>query len=392
MATIPSKFQSLTLPILVSDPLWFSPRRGYIESLTNQVSNYQQTISNTKGYDTARFQIQTDLNHAEDWLMFGIGRHLKINDESQVRAWEGFINKITYRVGTTTITVGPLLEVANKVATTYSTIDTSMEPPTLGIRETTSFAEDADSQVNYAIFEEIISQGGSTQTLAEQIRDKGLIDRKDPPRSNDDNFQQIAQPIVRVDCLGYYYFLNAYLYNNTGVTGTEDISTKIQNILAADPNNIFSTDYSQITTNTIPVQQYENDDARAKTIMEDLIGMGDTSDNRYNFMVLKDRRISYQAAPLTTGYVFRLSDRSRILEDTVGNRIRPWAALPGKWRKIPDLLVGRSAPGDIRTDLRQAFIVKTTFTAPNGLRLTSDELEELPQLLGKISGGVQINQ
>jgi hypothetical protein len=390
--TIPSRFQTLTLPILISDPLWFSPRRGYIESLTNQISSYQQTVSNTKGYDTARFQINTSLVHAEDWYMFGIGRHLKVNDESHVRIWEGFVNKITFKVGSTTITVGPLIEVANKVAVTYSTIDTSTEPPTLGIRATTADAEDSDSQTRYAIFHEIISQGGSTATLAQQIRDKGLIDRKDPPRSNDDNFQQVAQPSVRIDCLGYYYFFGAYLYNNTGVTGEENISTKIQNVINDDPNGIFSTDFTQIATNTVQVQQYENDNARAKTIIEDLVGMGDASDNRYNFMVLKDRRITYEPAPLTTGYLFRLADRSKILEDTVGNRIRPWAALPGKWRKIPDLLIGRSAPTDIRTDLRQAFIVKTTFTAPNGLRLTSDELEELPQLLGKISGGVQINQ
>ena len=388
--TIASKFQSLSLPILVSDPLWLDGRCGYIETLTSQVSGYEHTISDTIGYDTARIVVNLPLIHAEDWLINGLGKHIVTKSEALVVIWEGFVNKITFKVGTTTIPVGPLIDINNKSAVTYSTIDTSTDPPTYGIRTTTAFSSDTTSQARYAIWEKILSQGGATAVLAQQVRDKFLSEGKDPPRTSDDNFSQVNQPQVRIECLGYYHFLNAYIWNQTGVSGTVNLSTKITDILGADPNSIFSTDYSNIATNTIRVQDYENDDAVAKNLIEDLVGIGDTSDNRYTFMVLKDRKVHYQQASTTTDYVFRLSERARILEDTIGNRIRPWEAMPGKWRKVPDLLVGRSQPSDIKTDLRQSYITKVTFNAPDRLRLSGTELEELPQLLAKAAGGVQV--
>ena len=86
-------------------------------------------------------------------------------------------------MGTLTAVRGPLLDVDNKVAVAYSTVDTSVSPPVVGMRDTTAFESDTDSQDQYAIQEYILSVGGSSETNAEQLRDVHLNDNKDPPRS-----------------------------------------------------------------------------------------------------------------------------------------------------------------------------------------------------------------
>ncbi len=387
--TSASKHQSLELPILVSDPLWLSERRGYITTLTRDVSSYQHTITNTHGYDKASFRLDSNLVSAEDWLLNGLGRHIIVKNESLVTIFEAFVNKINFKVGSVIITVGPLLEVGNEISVTFSTVDTSTSPPTVGIRETTSVATDTTSQGLYGIIERIYSQGGSTTIVAEQVRDKYLEATKDPPTNSDDNFAQTNQPSVKVDCLGYYYWLDAYLYANSG-TGTQNANTKLENILTADVNSIFSTDYSGIETNTLQVPLEEEGKDKARTILEDIVTMGNASNQRYNFMVLKDRKVTYEAVVEEIELIYRVQERVKTIEDKVGNRLKPWNVLPGKWRRTPDIFVGRTVPTDIKKDLRNSFITQVHFRAPDDLRFTGNELEDLPQLLGQIAGGVNV--
>jgi hypothetical protein len=75
---------------------------------------------------------------------------------------------------------GPLMAVANKVALVYSTVDTSVTPPAVGVRKTTPYATDVPSQAKYGIIEKLLSSGGSTDANATNIRDVFIGDNHEP--------------------------------------------------------------------------------------------------------------------------------------------------------------------------------------------------------------------
>ena len=385
-----SRHQSLQLPIIVSDPIWRSDRRGYIETIFD-TSNDTQVISNTKGFDKFNFTLNTSIQNAEDWLINGIGRDIVRKNESLKTIWEGFVSKVDFNVGSTNRSTGPLLRTENKTAVIYSTLDTSTSPPTNGEREQTDFAEDLNSQELYGIIEKVYSQGGTISGIATQVRDKYLAARSRPPTSSDFNFGSSSSPSIKINCLGYYYWLDSYIYSKTGI-GTISISDKIIDILANDPNGIFSTDYSGIEDNNllVPIEDSGTNN-RARKILDDIVTLGNSSQQRYNFMIGTDRKVTYQAVEDKIELIYRIRDGSQIIENIVGDRIKPWSILPGVWQRTTDVFVGRTIPNDIRKDLRNSFITQTSFSSPSQLRLKGDNVEDINQLMAQISGGVQVN-
>ena len=63
------------------------------------------------------------------------------------------------------------MNIGNKVALVYSTVDTSVTPPAVGVRKKTAYANDTASQGRYGIIEKVLSSGGSTDANATNIRD-----------------------------------------------------------------------------------------------------------------------------------------------------------------------------------------------------------------------------
>lgn len=107
---------------------------------------------------------------------------------------------------------------------------------------------------------------------------------------------------LTLECRGYVHWLGSFTYSSS-VTGTEDLSDKIQNVLGADPNSTFSTDYGKITTNTLAVKAYEQDNKTAWDLILGLTAMGDSSDNRYIFGIYEGRQAIYEQIPSSIEYL-----------------------------------------------------------------------------------------
>jgi hypothetical protein len=385
---IPTQFQSLSLPVIVSDPLWQTDRQGYIETLSDELNDYQHSISAYKGFDQCSFSIAGNSSYIDNWLINGLGRHIVTKNESLVVIWEGFVNRISVQIGGESKVIGPLLDMGNSVIGTYSPLDVNTTPPSSGESTTTDLVEDATSRNRYGVIQQILSVGSTTQTIADQAVNKYLYENKFPPTSTDISSDG-GDVTLSIECLGYYHLFDTYYYNNL-INITDDLDNVLLAIIQAYPqySTIFSSDTSRFESNSLPIPTYEDSSPRAKSIIEELVPLGDVDLNRYSFMVLADRQIIYEAVVNEIEYLYRIEEQS--IEDKQNNRVFPWNIQPGKWLRTPDFLVGRSQPTNLKEDLRNTFIVSVTFTAPDQFQISGDELEELPQLLAKVQRGINI--
>lgn len=378
--------QSTGLTVVVSHPLVSG--LGYIETLTDQFSSWRHVTKSLGGYDSASFTIDGNQRVLEEWFDLGLGRDVTLYNLGLRTRWNGFVNKVSLRMGGFTLERGPLLNIANKVWLVYSTIDTSVVPPVLGIRVKTAAAEDSASQTRYGVLEKALSSGGVTDANALQVRDTYLTENKDPEVS-----QQFSSGsgnlTLSVECLGYIHMLGAYVYNST-TTGTQNLSVKLQNIITADPNSILSTDFNGITANTLQVGAWENDDDVALALIKGLTAKGDANDDRYLFGIYQDRKSLYEAAPTEVAYRQRLSSVNQQIETLAGIRVWPWDVDPGKWLFIADFLIGRTQPiapssmAEMRADPRYAFLEQVTFTAPYDINWVGSKTGTLPQKLARL--------
>jgi hypothetical protein len=75
-----------------------------------------------------------------------------------------------------TIRYGPVLGIGNQVSLVYSTVDTSVTPPAVGVRKETATNDDLVSQAKYGIIRKVLSSGGCTAANADIIRDVFLAE------------------------------------------------------------------------------------------------------------------------------------------------------------------------------------------------------------------------
>jgi hypothetical protein len=382
----PTFIQSRALSLLAFEPLWVGTNL-VTDALGFTIDSLQVTQAAFGGYWTLRFNLADRQSKIEDWIEGGLGRHIELYNPALELIWEGFVNQIRGNIGGLSVSRGPHLGIGNRMRTVFSTVDTSVTPPAMGVRASTDLADDTDSQAKYGIIERTISVGGVSEANAEQIRDTALDELKEPETSETDNLSSSRSANVTVECLGYFHWLKAYTYSST-TTGTEDADTKIQNVLTADPNGIFSTDYNDIIANTTAVGAYEQDNRTAMTIIKGIVGLGDSSFNRYLFGFYKDRKARYAAIPTDTEYQRSLLEpEQKLARYATGQRVLPWDAQAGEWVFYTDLLIGRSQPSERRLDPRYLFIEQASYSLPWALSLQGSRSGRLDQLLARLGLG-----
>jgi hypothetical protein len=381
-----SHIQSLNPSIVVyePDPTGYTPTDQYLRTIFD-ADSYSHVVQALGGYWSARFTISDRQDNIEDWLDRGIGRHVEVYDNALVKIWEGFVDKVGVNLGALSSPRGPELNIGNRVSVAYSTVDTSENPPVMGVRARTALADDAASQASYGILQTLLSAGGMTAVEADQARDTYIAENKEPETSQSITLGGTQGPSVTVECLGYVHWFTKYIYNQVANSGTLDLDAKLQAVISADPNTLFDTGFQEITANTLAVQRYENKDKKAWDLIKSLVALGDASDNRYLFGVYDDRVPRYEAAPTTLEYTMRLGEEEpRIENEAAGTRVFPWNVLPGKWLLITDFLIGKTDETDLRLDPRAMFVESVTYTAPWGLTLAGGKTDKLSQQLAKL--------
>lgn len=355
--------------------------------LAGEIAAYSHTLALDGGYQSAQFTLPGSQVELENWFEYGLGRHIITYNAAGQVIFEGFVNKLTVQLGGRSLERGPLMDMVNRVQVIYSTIDTSVDPPVLGQRVKTPLVEDLDSQARYGMLAELYSASGMSDAGAVELRDLILAENRWPTTGGDTLTFGGGEPAVRVECLGYYAYLNKYTYLRRRVTGTIGVSTKILHILAANPNAaFFSSDLSRVTANSLPTPAAEHDDPRALELIRAEVARGDAAGWRWSFGIYAGRQAVYAPLPAAYAYQYRLSEAR--LEAYGGGEIDPWDVLPGQWIFYPDFLAGRPvSAASLRDDPRATLIETVTYTAPYGIQINGGRARRLPQLLARLGLG-----
>lgn len=364
------------------DPLLRGSR--YLHDLTGSLSVYEHEIEAMGGYWSAQVRMNDQQSRLEDWYEQGLGRHIVSVDSDGQTVWEGLVNRVTLYLGGVTKSVGPLVDIANRVRLVYSYIDASGELPELGLRLTTDWAEDARSQEKWGVLERVLAAGGLTPENADGVRDAYLRENAQPVTDEDQNIGGGDGPTMQLDCLGYVHFLSTYVYTS-GASGQIDLSGKLINVLDAEPNGFIRHEWPFVTGNNLPVAAQDNDNRVAWNIVKALVGLGDEEDNRYLFGIYANRMAHYAPVADSISYNRLLSDPAQRVTTPGGQTILPWNVLPGRWMFSPDFLVGRVPKNtELRVDPRAQFIESVAYRAPWSLSIRGGNVRRLGQKLAKL--------
>jgi len=379
-----SELEELGLTINARDPLINASAIPTILRLTEDITSYAHELRREGGYYSATIKMNMNEENINEWIQNGLGRHIEVYNLSGIVVWEGFVNDIDVKTGEDTFGIGPLLDVANRVSVTYSTIDYSTDPPTMGTRVTTAVANNTTSQARYGIWEKVVGINGATDTDATQLRNMYVNDptRCYPATTGELALNGSGTFTITLSLLGYWSFLSAYYYANAS-TAAANLSTKITNIITASPNAVFSADYTQVTANTTQVAAGSEGGQTAMTVIKDLVARGDAANNPYSIGFYAGRRVVYEAVPTTVLYQRR---RGKPVEDQIGGDVRPWDVNPSEWIFRPDFLVGAHPPitaATLGTDPRAYLIETVKYSTPYKLSINGRKLSTLDQVLAK---------
>lgn len=364
----------------------FSANPVTIWTYTDEVTGYKQTIDAMGGYKKASFSLALDLIDIEAWIDEGLGLEIVVRDEAGLVIWNGFVNKISAMIGGRSLERGPLMDTCNRMVVMYNPLDNSVSPPASGATTYTTAVNDAVLQAKYGILGEVYSAGDITRDEATLVRDTLLAEFKYPETNESLTTESPGSLAISVDCLGYIEYLNKYTYSNLA-TGTVNLSAKIQAVLAADPNALFTADYSGLTANTYQVSAAEASSRKAIEVINGEVAKGDISNQRYTFGIYANRRAIY--APLPTDYAYQFSLSNSDLALYGGGELLPWDILPARWLFYTDFMPGRIAQLEKRNDPRVLLIESVTFTAPWGISINGGKVSNAQQLLARLGiGGI----
>lgn len=369
----------------------YTPNGNLItDQLAQNADTYSHELLANGGWWSASLSISGSLVEMENWIDDGLNRHIEVYNFALEKIWEGFVNMVTLSAGTLQATRGPLMDVANRASVVYTPIlDPTTAPPIEGSETTTTIANNAASQAKYGIFEQVLSGGrkldDGTTDEAVELRDTTLQESREPETSEDVNLGSSSIASVTLDLLGYVHRFKGYVYADA-TAATVQLGTKMQLVITADPNGLFSTSYTQMAANALLVSRYDDDNRMAWDVIQELVSIGDAAANRYTFGIYDGRQAIYAAIPDDTAYQHRIAGKNVDIETYgVGTKIHPWDVLPARWMFLPDFLVGRTQPTDRRLDPRYLFIESVRFTAPSALQISGQKVSRLPQMIARLS-------
>ena len=388
-----SQHESLGLSAQVYSPMFgeiFSPIGSSLGEF--DFGTYTHTITTGVGFDTLSMSAATALEKAYWWLANACGAHVEVQDQTGVVVWEGRVDSVTIQEGGLTIMRGPLLDVANRVIVSYQLLESnsSIVEPTVSTGEgqeqkRTNAANHETSQARYGIQTQVLSGGTITTARARNIRNTYLTLNAWPRMPQDAVLGGSASVSVTLECRGYWHWLK-YPYRLANTEDMVHLSDKIATVLAADPNSFFDG-ANQIAANTMHVPALEDQERSASEIIAGLVGMGDTTYQRYVFGVWANRACIYGAAPVITEYQYRTDDKRQVVEDMAGAVVQPWSVLPGKWveftRVQPGSLDAQVGVYQSAEDPRTMFIEQVKYTAPYGFSMSGGVVNSLVQRLAQ---------
>jgi len=385
----------MKLSISIFNPLWVGDGL-LVDDAAYDLSSYTHSVSVNGGYESCSFSLGGAVHNAEEW--YGrIGGHVEVKAPDGTLIWEGFINSVSIKFGALDLTRGPLLDVANRITVAYSEVSRSYTATnrTVGGEQlyTTPY-NDTASQALWGVQEIMLSASSVAPGEADQLGKAYAIDNGVPRISQNVSLSPDASGdvAVSVECIGYVSMLEKYIFSDaTSGVATSTIKEKMEDVLAADPNGIFSTDYHGISTNATVVSRYDDTYKTARSAIDELIPLGDSSYNRYIWGVYGGRTVEYKTIPTTIDYVYDLVGNTQKITSLGGGQVDPWSVVPGKFMRVNGLSLSGQANHPRYDNLREApgmiFIESVSYSAPLGIQLSGGRYDKIEQQIKRLGLG-----
>lgn len=374
-------YQQNKLSFLVTAPPWSNS--GYATDHTQDVTGYDHTHAALGGFWSANLTLRLPLHDLEEWMQYGVGRQIQVKGRGTKLAWEGIVNRVSVNVGGYNMTVGPYLDIANKVKLAYSIFLQLGGGNATGIRVVTDYTSNLLSQSKYGILVKNFSVGGIDTDAVAGLQAMLLERYSHPPRSEDLSLPGetgLRYIDLKLECIGYAHLFQKYLYSSS-TAGTQNLSAKLAAIVAAEPNALFS---SSVATNTIQVPAPQNDDAEAWGLIKSLIALGDTSLNRYTFGVYEGRRATYKPVANSVVYVRPLREGASVIQDAQGGLLQPWEIRPGCYVLVTDLLPGKPVASDLNDEQRAIYADTVQYRMPDSLVINGAHAFRIEQRMAQM--------
>jgi len=345
------------------------------------LDSYRHAITASGGFDTATVGFKDAVDVMADWLISGLGKHLVVKDRGGNHIWEGFVNEVKVQVGATTVSVGPITDMANRGRILYKSVDWDTKVPIKGDAVKSIWINNDESQKKYGVLEGTFSGGEGDVDEATQVLGSVVAETSWPEVSHTLGLGSGSISIT-LECKGFQHMLGKYYYYRTGEAGKMTISAKLQAILDASPNYYLDPDYTNIEANTSEVAVYEDEDKTALALIKELVTFGDASFNRFIWGVYENGTFVYKMQTEEIEYERNASD-GVIFEH--GAELNPWNVRPGKWMRTSELIEGHLANVTVfRSDPTLQFVETVSYTAPYGLSLSGAKLGKFKQRLERL--------
>jgi hypothetical protein len=336
---------------------------------------------------SADFGFSATAIELDDWLENGLGKDITIYKPDGGVYWNGFVNSIMADYGPRSVTRGELLSIVNKLKVIYTATPITLiyPPPTLG-KTYTTIVEDLPSQEKYGIIEGVYNAGEQTLLVATQIGQMILESMREPVTAKKISYESSSTPKLTLNCLGYVYWLETYRYNNAN-TGATTPTARIQAVLTACPNAIYSTQYDLMETNAFAIAMRDEEDKTAKQVVEGCTMIGDPTDySRWLFEIVYPRKCIFKKIPATIYANYYINNFGHVLIDpATQSEIRPWNVIPGNWVLHADFMVGKLVTlDDLPVNANVGFLEGVSFSPPYNITFQGSRILKINQKLAQL--------
>lgn len=385
---VPSKprgtiFSSGSLSFSFQQAPWSSD--SLIRDVTQEVSSFDYSIAAVGGFWTANLGMKLPLEEIEDWLYNGIGRQIICKGGASTVVWEGIVNRVSLEIGGYDISIGPYMDISNKIKITYSMFIQVGDGTATGVRVETDYIQDDNSILRYGTLEKNFSVGGIAQEEVSDLQAMLLERFKDPLRSEDltipgSTGNRIID--VKLECIGFSFLLQKYVYNSD-TTGLQNLSDKLEAILQAEPNGLLTS--MEIEENTLQVPAFENDDNEAWGLVKELVAKGVSGSGRTVFGVYANRKAIYRSVTNEIVYIRPLREGASVIQDASGGLLQAWQIRPGTYALITDMLPGRPInTSSLPEEIRAIFVETVQYRMPDSLILNGSHSFRLDQKIAQL--------
>lgn len=268
---------------------------------------YQHEKHALGGYWSASFNVLglTD-SDVRLWAESAIGSHVSVQSVSGI-VWEGVVDSLVITLENSTITIGSLMSISNRVSIKFQDIEAPFNLPVGGTYNATAWIQDSGSVLQYGALESVLSAGQTDTTAAASAANTYLDYNSWPIYDRQFTQQGGQQRGIVVNCVGYSRIMERRYYDNPGATGLVDISAKIADIIS----NADFVDSSSIASNTLQTYDEERELPTLLAAIQNLVSLGDASFNRYVFGMYANRKAIYRA--VSSSPIYTVNSRGELL-------------------------------------------------------------------------------